>query len=225
MLLCANPNVAASPPLRPHKCLQTPKVSQADIHLAVAPQVEESGDADLWLVNTCTVKNPSQSAMNSLITKGQSKGKKLLVAGCVPQGDRHAKELEGISVIGVTQIDRVVEAAEETLKGNTVHMLQKKALPRLDLPKVRRNRLVEVLPLSTGCLGACTYCKTKHARGELGSYATEALVARVKAAIAEGVREIWMSSEDTGAYGRDINTTLADLLQAVLGALRIPTPP
>lgn len=37
---------------------------------------------------------------------------------------------------GVTQIDRVVEAVEETLKGNTVHLLAKKKLPKLDLPKV-----------------------------------------------------------------------------------------
>ncbi len=37
---------------------------------------------------------------------------------------------------GVTQIDRVVEAVEETLRGNTVSLLAKKALPRLDLPKV-----------------------------------------------------------------------------------------
>ena len=36
---------------------------------------------------------------------------------------------------GVSQIDRVVEAVEETLRGNTVHMLAKKRLPRLDLPK------------------------------------------------------------------------------------------
>lgn len=36
----------------------------------------------------------------------------------------------------MTQIDRVVEAVEETLKGNVVHMLAKKKLPRLDLPKV-----------------------------------------------------------------------------------------
>lgn len=41
---------------------------------------------------------------------------------------------------GVTQIDRIVEAVEETLKGNTVTMLTKKKLPRLDLPKVRRDR-------------------------------------------------------------------------------------
>lgn len=37
---------------------------------------------------------------------------------------------------GVAQIDRVVEAVEETLKGNTVHLLAKKQLPSLDLPKV-----------------------------------------------------------------------------------------
>lgn len=37
---------------------------------------------------------------------------------------------------GVSQIDRVVEAVEETLKGSVVHLLAKKKLPRLDLPKV-----------------------------------------------------------------------------------------
>ena len=30
------------------------------------------------------------------------------------------------------------------------------------------------------CLNACTYCKTKHARGELGSYSPEEIVARAK---------------------------------------------
>ncbi len=101
-------------------------------------------------------------------------------------------------------------------------MLAKKALPRLDLPKVitlatavlmsrlrwhssaatqshrnppqrrgcsslqvRRNQCIEIVPLSTGCLGACTYCKTKHARGELGSYSMQALDERVRQAAAD----------------------------------------
>ncbi|KAL4457896.1 hypothetical protein ABPG75_012761 [Micractinium tetrahymenae] len=176
--------------------------------------------ADLWLINTCTVKSPSQSAMDTLLRKGREAGKALLVAGCVPQGDRRAAELRGLSLLGVTQIDRVVEAVEETLKGHTVQLLAKKALPRLDLPKVRRNRHIEILPLSTGCLGACTYCKTKHARGQLGSYDAAALVARAAAAAADPqVREIWLSSEDTGAYGRDIGTSLPQLLRALVGVL------
>ena len=44
-----------------------------------------------------------------------------------------------MSVIGVTQIDRVVEVVEEALKGHNVKLLAKKDLPVLDLPKIRKN--------------------------------------------------------------------------------------
>ncbi|KAA3453541.1 CDK5 regulatory subunit-associated protein 1-like 1 [Gossypium australe] len=176
-------------------------------------------EGDLWLINTCTVKNPSQSAMNTLITKCKSAKKPLVVAGCVPQGSRDLKELEGVSIVGVQQIDRVVEVVEETLKGHEVRLLNRKTLPALDLPKVRKNKFVEILPINVGCLGACTYCKTKHARGHLGSYTVDSLVERVKTVIADGVREIWLSSEDTGAYGRDIGVNLPILLNAIVAEL------
>ena len=126
--------------------------------------VDAPEDADVWVVNTCTVKNPSQSAMNTVISKGRASGKKLVVAGCVPQGDKNAKELEDLTLLGVTQIDRVVEAVERTLDGESVRMLEKKTLPSLDLPRCGKIRWSEILPLGTGCLGQCTYCKTKHAR-------------------------------------------------------------
>lgn len=74
--------------------------------------------------------------MDTLITKGKSAKKPLVVAGCVPQGSRDLKELEGISIVGVQQIDRVVEVVEETLKGHEVRLLNRKTLPMLDLPKV-----------------------------------------------------------------------------------------
>lgn len=48
---------------------------------------------------------------------------------------------------------------------------------------MRRNQHIEILPLSTGCLGQCTYCKTRHARGHLGSYDPDVLVARLEAAV------------------------------------------
>ncbi|CAO2042303.1 unnamed protein product [Urochloa humidicola] len=182
---------------------------------------EEPEGADLWLINTCTVKNPSQSAMTTLISKCKNANKPLVVAGCVPQGSQGLKELEGISIIGVQQIDRVVEVVEETLKGHEVRLLSRKTLPSLDLPKVRKNKFIEILPINVGCLGACTYCKTKHARGHLGSYTVDSLVDRVKAVVSEGVREIWLSSEDTGAYGRDIGTNLPNLLNAMVAELPV----
>lgn len=176
-------------------------------------------EADLWMINTCTVKSPSQSAMDTIISKGRSAKKPLVVAGCVPQGSRNLKELEGVSIVGVQQIDRVVEVVEETLKGHEVRLLTRKTLPAIDLPKVRKNKFVEILPINVGCLGACTYCKTKHARGHLGSYTVDSLVGRVKNVIADGVREIWLSSEDTGAYGRDIGVNLPILLNAIVAEL------
>ena len=114
------------------------------------------------------------------------------------------------------QIDRIVEVVEETLKGNSVRLMgqkkkdsRKQGGARLDLPKVRRNPLIEIIAVNTGCLNECTYCKTKHARGQLGSYYPEEIVERMRQSFGEGVVEIWLTSEDTGAYGRDIGTNVS----------------
>jgi len=124
-----------------------------------------------------------------------------------------------LSVIGVQQIDRIVEVVEETLKGNNVRLMGKKKKDNkkyggasLNLPKVRRNPLIEIIAINTGCLNECTYCKTKHARGELGSYYPEEIIERLKQSFDEGVVEIWLTSEDTGAYGRDIGTNVLNLM-------------
>ncbi|XP_057331761.1 threonylcarbamoyladenosine tRNA methylthiotransferase [Microplitis mediator] len=184
---------------------------------------EEKDKADLWLLNSCTVKAPAEDHFRNEIEAGQKNGKHVVVAGCVPQGAPKTGFLKGLSVIGVQQIDRVVEVVEETLKGNTVRFLgQKKEAGRkiggasLSLPKVRRNPLIEIIAISTGCLNQCTYCKTKHARGQLGSYPPEEIVARAQQAFEEGVVELWLTSEDTGAYGRDIGTNLPELLWKII---------
>ncbi|KAH0548943.1 threonylcarbamoyladenosine tRNA methylthiotransferase [Cotesia glomerata] len=184
---------------------------------------EEKEKADLWLLNSCTVKAPAEDHFRNEIEAGQKSGKHVVVAGCVPQGAPKTGFLKGLSVIGVQQIDRVVEVVEETLKGNTVRFLgQKKEAGKkiggasLALPKVRRNPLIEIIAISTGCLNQCTYCKTKHARGQLGSYPPEEIVQRAKQAFEEGVVELWLTSEDTGAYGRDIGTNLPELLWKII---------
>lgn len=182
--------------------------------------------ADLWLLNSCTVKNPAEDQFRNEIEHGKKMGKHIVLAGCVPQGAPKSSFLQGLSIIGVQQIDRVVEVVEETLKGNTVRFLkQKKSFGKkiggasLSLPKVRRNPLIEIIAINTGCLNQCTYCKTKHARGELGSYQPEDIVERAKQAFDEGVCELWLTSEDTGAYGRDIGSSLPELLWRLIDVI------
>lgn len=180
---------------------------------------QDKSKADLWLLNSCTVKNPAEDHFRNEINLGKKQGKHIVLAGCVPQGAPKASFLDSLSIIGVQQIDRVVEVVEETLKGNSVRLMgtkkengKKIGGASLLLPKVRRNPLIEIIAINTGCLNQCTYCKTKHARGDLGSYPPEEIVARAKQAFEEGVVEIWLTSEDTGTYGRDIGTSLPELL-------------
>ncbi|KAH6559805.1 hypothetical protein BASA50_000107 [Batrachochytrium salamandrivorans] len=188
-------------------------------------------EADLWVLNSCTVKGPSQQTFVNDIDKGRLAGKKVVVAGCVPQASPSGSGWQGLSVVGVQQIDQVVTVVEETLKGNTVRLLReakhfsedgvkrKAGGARLDLPKIRRNPFIEIIPINTGCLNQCTYCKTKHARGDLGSYSPAEIIARVDSVLHEGVKEIWLTSEDTGAYGKDIGVTIVDLLWGILEAM------
>ncbi|XP_059671343.1 threonylcarbamoyladenosine tRNA methylthiotransferase [Gavia stellata] len=187
---------------------------------------DNSAEADLWLLNSCTVKNPAEDHFRNSIKKAQEWKKKVVLAGCVPQAQPRQDYLKGLSIIGVQQIDRVVEVVEETIKGHSVRLLgQKKdngkrlGGARLDLPKIRKNPLIEIISINTGCLNACTYCKTKHARGDLASYPIEELVDRAKQSFQEGVCEIWLTSEDTGAYGRDIGTDLPTLLWKLVEAI------
>ncbi|CAH8595250.1 unnamed protein product [Schistosoma bovis] len=174
-------------------------------------------------------KGPAEDHFRNAVLEGIKLGKRVVAAGCVPQSRPGADYLKGVSVIGVHQIDRIVEVVEETLQGNVVRFLDKKytssdtsnsminsssspAGVALDLPKIRRNPLIEILAISTGCLNACTYCKTKQARGILASYPIEQLLDRAKQAFKEGVKELWLTSEDLGAYGRDLDRTTSSLI-------------
>ncbi|CAH1397921.1 unnamed protein product [Nezara viridula] len=180
-------------------------------------------EADLWLLNSCTVKSPAEDHFRNEIEAAKKLGKYVVVSGCVPQGAPKSTFLKGLSIIGVQQIDRVVEVVEQTLNGNSVRLFgtkksggKKLGGAPLSLPKVRRNPLIEIIPINTGCLNQCTYCKTKHARGELGSYPPGEIIARAVEAFSEGVVELWLTSEDTGAYGKDIGSSLPALLKELV---------
>eukprot|EP01084_Bolivina_argentea_P166605 289221_1 len=197
---------------------------------------DKSDDADLWLLNSCTVKGPSQEHFISFVKKGKLKGKLIIAAGCVPQGDKKLNIINNISIIGVQQIDRVVDVVKETFRGNIVKLFNEKKIQNIDgknkrkdggaklnLPKIRKNKLIEIIPINTGCLNQCTYCKTKHARGDLGSYTINEILNRIKYVINEGIiREIWLTSEDTGAYGIDIGTSIDILLNEICNVLNDP---
>lgn len=52
--------------------------------------VEDKDSADLWLLNSCTVKNPAEDHFRNSIVEAKRKDKKVVLAGCVPQGQQRA---------------------------------------------------------------------------------------------------------------------------------------
>ncbi|KAF7457791.1 Threonylcarbamoyladenosine tRNA methylthiotransferase [Cryptosporidium felis] len=195
--------------------------------------VEDIDICNLIVVNSCTVKGPSQDSCKNLIELAKSKNKSVVVTGCVPQADIGLEFLKDVSILGVRYIHRIVEVVELTLQGNVVLLIPEKvgeemdsdmdplevSLPPLMLPKIRRNPLIEIITVSVGCLGNCTYCKTKQSRGELGSYPVDKILERIEQSLQEGVKQFWLTSEDIGAYGKDIDTNLTQLLKEILKIL------
>ena len=175
--------------------------------------VDDEKYADVVIVNSCTVKNKAENKLYRDINKID---KKLILAGCVPQAEKDKSKFKGFSIIGTTQIKNVVQVLDETLAGNTVQLLEKTKDSRLNIPKVRRKNIVEIVPINEGCLGSCNFCKTKFARGHLRSYKIEAIVKHIRNALNEGVKELWLTSQDTACYGYDIDTNLPNLLNEIL---------
>ena len=95
----------------------------AEAGFRVSLKDSERLKAQVWLLNSCTVKNPAEDHFKNAIQAAQSADIPVVVAGCVPQGAPKDKFVKGLSTIGVQQIDRVVEVVEETLKGNTVKIM------------------------------------------------------------------------------------------------------
>lgn len=179
-------------------------------------QKEKIEDADIIIFNTCTVKGPTASSFFSRLTeiKKQFPYKAIVIAGCIPQSD--PEDLKKFTLVGTKQIHHIVEAVEESLNNNIVQMLETGEMPPLNLPKIRKNHLIEIIPISRGCLSACTFCKTKAARGNLQSYHLEEIIAMAKQGVQEGVKEIWLTSQDTLCYGFDIGTNIAHLLEELI---------
>lgn len=174
--------------------------------------------ADLVVYNTCAVKGPTENRVIEIL-KAVPEGKKVIVAGCLPliNPDRLRKEARFNGVVGPAAGSRIVDVVKRVLAGETVVDLKGalNAKPRLDLPRSQSNPLISILPVSYGCLGACAYCCVVFARGRLRSYEISEIAERARKDLASGIREFWITSQDTACYGKDRGTDLVELLNVL----------
>jgi MiaB-like tRNA modifying enzyme len=175
--------------------------------------------AQLIILNTCAVKLATEQKMRKRIRqlaelqqRSRSK-RRVVVAGCLPElvGKQLAKEFPNVIFVG-TKLSKLC---------NVLSLPQREYGPHL--PKIQTSRFLSIMPIARGCLGACTYCCVKFARGKLRSYGPQDLKQMLKKAVVNA-KVIYLTAQDTGCYGLDIGYTLPELLELLLdvqGSYRI----
>ncbi|MBI5158865.1 tRNA (N(6)-L-threonylcarbamoyladenosine(37)-C(2))-methylthiotransferase [Candidatus Micrarchaeota archaeon] len=177
-----------------------------------ASEAQSVAKADVVIINSCTVKKATEQKILERIKK--LKKKKLVVAGCMPSADKELIErfAPNACLVGPRSVGRVFEAASAVLNGDKKHFLsveEKVCLPRF------RGGVVARIPIAEGCTGACSFCQTKIARGKLSSYPESFLLREIVHSVRLGAREVQLTAQDTGAYGKDLGSSLVSLLDKV----------
>mgnify|MGYP002621334993 CR=1 FL=1 len=181
--------------------------------------VSSAEEANAIIVNTCYVKLPTESKVINRIRTLQEKfpDKQVIVGGCMVEVD--PKKLENIgpncSWIGPHQLNKVADVVRSACNGEVSRVSGFSKESKVCVPKIRHDDFVHVIQICEGCLGSCTYCCTRFARGSLNSYPIADIVREAQNAIADGCVEIELTAQDTAAFGKDTGEKLSDLIKQV----------
>ena len=163
-------------------------------------------DADVLVLVTCMVIESTERRMINRIKEFNSTGKNLVVAGCMASAEK--EKIKNIApnaeILPPDELCKILEMIDGTKNYET------KLCP---YPQKRKeNRVEAIIPISSGCLGKCSFCITKIARRNLKSYPPDNIGKCVERAVNLGYKEIRITAQDTGAYGKDIGKNLPELI-------------
>ena len=194
-------------------------------------------DADLVIVNTCSVRAKSEQKAFSLLgrlesVKRRRPGMIVGVAGCVAQqeGARLLARAPYVDlVIGTRAVQRLVDLVRRAEAGERPVVDVDLAAPAADIPEPppaqTSGGISRFVTIMRGCDNFCAYCVVPHVRGRETSRRPEAILAEVRGAVADGAREITLLGQNVNSYGaKEGLCSFAELLtrvNAVEGLARI----
>ncbi len=175
-------------------------------------------DAEVVIINSCGVVEYTEKKIIRRIIELKNLGKKVVLAGCLPRIAR--KKVEDIvdGLVSPDNVHKICEVVKAALNGEKKVLLQRNYVDKAELYNIKcrlNNSAVAIVSISEGCVGNCSFCITKIARGRLRSFSAEKIVEEVKDVVDQGFKEIQLTSQDTAAYGIDKQTTLAELLEKI----------
>ncbi|MDV2481789.1 tRNA (N(6)-L-threonylcarbamoyladenosine(37)-C(2))-methylthiotransferase [Methanoculleus sp. Wushi-C6] len=150
-------------------------------------------DAEAVIVNTCTVIDATERKMLRRLAVFADRD--LYVTGCMP----------------LVQMERIRSVC-------TPHLIHPDEIhERSGTVGTPGAGAIGVVQVASGCLGRCSYCITRLARGRLKSASAGEILDAVRGLAASGAYEIQLTGQDVAAWGLDRGESLPDLLQAITG--------
>lgn len=188
----------------------------------------DPAEAEILIVNTCSfIKSAKEESITTVLNmaeyKTNGKCRSLIIAGCL--GQRYKQELldeipEADAIVGTGAWQRIMEAVNETLKGNRVVLAGESEI----IYDEKTSRITTTpeysayVKIAEGCNNHCAFCAIPMVRGKYRSRTVEDIKREIEHLTERGVKEINLIAQDTTNYGHDLygKPSLAKLLKEVV---------
>ncbi|MCG2070026.1 tRNA (N(6)-L-threonylcarbamoyladenosine(37)-C(2))-methylthiotransferase MtaB [Staphylococcus epidermidis] len=185
-------------------------------------RVEFETNADVFVINTCTVTNTGDKKSRQIIRRAirQNPDAVVCVTGCYAQtSSAEIMEIPGVDIVVGTQdrhklLDYIQQFQEERQPISGVgNIMKNRTYEELEVPYFT-DRTRASLKIQEGCNNFCTFCIIPWARGLMRSRDPEKVVEQATQLVNSGYKEIVLTGIHTGGYGQDLkNYNLAQLLR------------
>jgi len=181
-------------------------------------------EADLILINTCSVREKPVSKLFSEIgvfNKKKKEGAKIGVCGCTASHlrDEVFKRAPEVNfVLGARNVSKITQAVRKDKFISTDIAYDESAYA---FSEFRNNPYKAFINISIGCDKKCTYCIVPHTRGEEISIPVDLILSEAQKAAKNGAREIFLLGQNVNNYGRRFSASthekmdFSDLLNRV----------
>ena len=184
---------------------------------------------DVYIINTCTVTNNSDSKSKKMIRQAIKRNPNACVVamGCFIAANPDI-QIDGLDIIlGNKDKSKIVELLDEYFKNkNELRLQYTGRLKEFEDMYISNfpGRTRAFVKIQDGCDNFCTYCIIPFVRGKCRSKDESKVIDEVKSLVKNGYKEVVLTGIHTGSYGVDLDTDFADLLDKLVkidGLLRL----
>lgn len=185
-------------------------------------------EADVYIVNTCTVTNIADRKSRQMLHRAKKNNENAIVVamGCYVQASKEdiKKDLSVDIIIGNNNKNMVVELVEEYFKNNQkkISVLEEISnnYEELEIENVNEKTRAYI-KIQDGCNQFCTYCIIPYVRGRVRSRDKENIVREVIRLSQNSYKEIVLTGIHISSYGNDLQDNDINLLTLILELCKI----